>query len=352
MTTTGPQTMKAWVQTKYGGPEVLHVREVPIPTPEPHDLRVKVLGASINPVDFKMRSKQYSLAPDEETLKDDPLICGYDAAGVVDAVGSSVTLFKPGDEVYFSGVFNRPGANAEYTLVDERLVGRKPDNLAFPHAAAVPLCALTVWEALVEGMGIPVPKIGENLNANKNLLIIAGAGGIGSLASQVAKRILRIGTVISTASRPESAEYCKKMCADYTIDHSKDYAEELDRIGVPCVDYILNGVDAFQNIDQLSRIINPLGKICFITGTEKPLNLAPFFIKRVTFVLEMMFTRALFRLEMEKQHEILNRFAKWIEEGLIDPRVERTWDWSKLPEAHAFQESGRAIGKTVFVVKF
>lgn len=315
--------MKAWVQTTYGGPEVLHIQEVPVPAPGPHDLRVKVLGAAVNPVDCKLRTKYFGSCPSAESLKAEPLIGGFDASGIVDAVGSAVTLFKPGDEVWFAGALNRPGCNAEYTLVDERIVGRKPKNLSFADSAAVPLCALAVWEGLVEGIGIPIPKAGQNPNGNKSILIICGAGGVGSIASQVAKRILKFGKVISTASRPESAAYCKKMCADYTIDHTKDYLEELKRIGINGVDYILDGVDAYSNIDQLGKIINPLGKICVIVGTNKPLNLGGFELKRVTVVFEGMFTRAFYGVEMEKQHEILNAFAKYVEEGVIDPRVER-----------------------------
>jgi len=343
--------MKAWVQTKYGGPDVLHIQEVPIPDPRPRDLRIKVLGAATNPVDGKKRDNFGNSA---EELKGGPLILGYDGAGIVESIGSEVTTFKPGDEVWFAGVISRPGCNAEYTHIDERLVARKPKNLSFADAAAVPLCALTAWEGFVEGLSIPVPKDGEpNPNANKSVLIVAGAGGTGSIASQIAKRILKIGKVISTASRPDSIAYCKKHGADVTIDHTKDYATELQAIGLKGVDYIYNGIDAPKNFDQLTKVLNPIGKICFLTGGGKPgLNWAPLVQKRATVTFEYMFARGVHEVEMEKQHQILDAFAKYVEAGIIDPRADTKFPWSKMPEAHALQDSGKVVGKIVLEVKW
>lgn len=349
------QAMKAWAQTTYGDADVLRVMEVPKPTPGPRDLLVKVMATATNPADGKIRSGWGS----KDTKSPSPLILGWDAAGIVEAIGDQVTLFKPGDEVYFAGRADRPGANAEYTLVDERITGHKPKSLTFLQAAAEPLTTLTAWEGIVEGMGAPVPKYylrtfyeHDNPNKDKVLLVIAGAGGVGSIAIQIGKKILKFGKVIATASREETIAYCKKMGADEIISHAKDYQEEFKRIGVAGADYVMDCVDIDSNFADVEKIIRPLGAICAITYGGKPIDTSVLFARRIKLVHEMMFARSLFDVEPEKQGEILNRFAELIDAGIIQHRAEQVFEWSKLPEAQKLQDSGRAIGKIVLEVKF
>jgi len=337
--------MKAWAQTRYGGSDVLEIMEVPKPTPQPKDLIVKVLGAALNPIDTKKRKGLFE--------RKDLLILGWDGAGVVESIGTECSLFKPGDEVFFAGAIQRPGCFAEYVAIDERIVALKPKSLSFSNASAIPLCALTAWEGMVEGMGIPVPKDGINPNQNKVLLVVAGAGGVGSIASQIGKKILGFGTVVSTASRQESIDYCLKMGADYTINHNRDYKEELNGLGINGVDYIMDCIDLFKNFDQMMKVLNTFGKICAITGASEPLNLTgPLFPKRATIYFEMMFTRALTGIEIEKQHEILTKISTWVDDGTILCTAEKHFPWSQMRDAHDFQETGSAIGKSVFEVQF
>eukprot|EP01089_Gocevia_fonbrunei_P017712 TRINITY_DN5820_c0_g1_i6.p1 TRINITY_DN5820_c0_g1~~TRINITY_DN5820_c0_g1_i6.p1 ORF type:complete len:344 (-),score=90.53 TRINITY_DN5820_c0_g1_i6:89-1120(-) len=341
-------TMKAWAQEKYGGSDVLVILDLPKPTPRPKDLLVKVLGVAVNPADIKVRTNQLG----NPTLES-PKILGWDGAGIVEAVGSEVQLFKPGDEVYFAGAIDRPGCNAEYVAVDERIVALKPKILNFRDASALPLCALTAWESLIEQMGIPIPKEGEpNPNEKKVLLVIAGAGGVGSIASQIAKKILKIGTVISTASRPESIEYCKKMGADFVINHRNDYKEELEKIGFSGVDYIMNNFSLKHNHSQLFNVINFFGKICIIYTEEFSIDMGILMLKRVSLHFELMFTRSISGIEIEKQHQILTQIAKYVDDGLILSRAEKVFEWSQFPAAHDWQEAGSAIGKAVLEVKF
>jgi len=340
--------MKAWAQTEYGGVEVLKITEVPKPHPRPRDLLVKVFATATNPVDGKVRKGFKSKTPPTE-----PLISGWDAAGVVEAVGGEVTLFKPGDEVYFAGVINRPGANAEYTCVDERIVGHKPKSLSFKEAAAEPLTILTAWEAIVEGMHVPVPKdASDHPNSHKSILVIAGAGGTGSIGVQIAKRILKFGTVIATASREETIEYSKKMGADHVIDHKKDLLEQIQALGLKGVNYVYNTVDADSNFENVQQAVLPLGAIANITTGGTPIDVAKLFGRRISFVWEIMFARALFDVEPEKQGAILNHFAGLYDSGLLQHRAVTEFAWEDLPKAQALQDSGTSIGKIILTVKF
>lgn len=323
-------------------PQSLVEVEVPTPTPTGRDLLVRVHAVSVNPVDVKQRAPR----PGTESS---PRILGYDAAGVVEAVGPDVTLFKPGDEVYYAGSLDRPGSNSELHLVDERIVGPKPATLSFEEAAALPLTTITAWEALFDRLG--VPKEAE-ANSGRVLLIIGGAGGVGSIAIQIAKQVAGL-YVIATASRQESAEWCRQMGADEVINHSRPLQEELSSAGVPNVDYILCTNSVEQYITSMAEIIAPQGKICTIVGTKnnEPILMNLFMRKSVGFYFELMFTRPVFQTkDMQAQHELLKEAARLLDAGILRTTLTERFGpltAENLRRAHARVESGTMIGKLV-----
>jgi zinc-binding alcohol dehydrogenase family protein len=320
-------------------PESLLDLEVEDPRAAGRDLLVEVKAVAVNPVDYKTRAPK----PQVETS---PKILGWDVAGVVKAVGPDVTLFKPGDTVYYAGSRTRPGGNSELHLVDERIVGRKPRSLRFADAAALPLTTLTAWEALFERMGIS--KTGAH--GGRTVLVIGGAGGVGSIAVQLAKRLARM-RVIATASRPESSTWVHDLGADAVIDHTKDLAGQLAELGRPDVDYILccNSTDA--HFPAFAGIIAPQGKICSIVGTQRPVDLAPLMQKSVTFAWELMFTRPTFQTpDMQLQHQILDEAAALVEEDTLKSTVATRLspiNAANLKQAHAQLEGGHVVGKIV-----
>ncbi|TWT25276.1 zinc-binding alcohol dehydrogenase family protein [Planomicrobium sp. CPCC 101110] len=311
--------------------------EVPKPVPQGNDLLVRVMAISVNPVDTKIRSPK-------ERVEQEPRILGWDVAGIVEETGPDSTLFKKGDHVFYAGSVTRPGANSEYHVVDERIVGRKPETLSFAEAAALPLTAVTAWEALFDRLGIP-----ESGNENANLLIIGAAGGVGSIAVQLAKRAGL--TVIGTASRPESTQWIKDRGADHIINHYEDYLPQLKEIGLEGVDYILCLNRTEMHWDNMAKAINPQGKICSIYETEEKLNLFPLFNKSVTFVWELMFTRAMFGThDMIRQHEILDKISELIDSGELQTTVNEILspiNAENVRKAHAMLEDGKTIGKIV-----
>jgi len=311
------------------------------PKPSARDLLVKVKAISVNPVDYKVRA---SLLERQST----PRILGWDAAGIVQEVGSEVSLFKPGDEVYYAGSITRPGCNSEFHLVDERIVSQKPANLSFESAAALPLTAITAWEALFERLGIEPRKTSSN-QASK-ILVIGGAGGVGSIAIQLAKQVAGL-QVIATASRQQSIDWCMKMKADYCINHHNKFTTELEKIGISQVDYILclNNTDGhWQN---MADAIKPQGKICSIVETDHPLDMNLIKNKSVTFVWELMFTKSIYETkDMQSQHELLNKVAQLIEQGVLQSTMTENFgslNITNLAKAHARLESGEMIGKLV-----
>lgn len=311
------------------------------PTLGTRDLLVRVQAVSVNPVDYKIRS---SIQDKQST----PRILGWDAAGVVEQVGAHVSLFKPGDEVYYAGSITRSGSNSELHAVDERIVGRKPTNLSFEQAAALPLTTITAWEALFDRMVIVDQKIASN--RNKYILIIGGAGGVGSIAIQLAKQVAGL-TVIATASRPETVDWCLKMGADYTINHHKAFKTELEKIGIQEVDYILCLNDTEQHWVNMAETIKPQGKICSIVETEHPIDMNLLKSKSVTFVWEFMFTRSMYETDdMQAQHELLNKVSSLVEQQLIQSTMTEclgALNPQNLAKAHVQLESGRTIGKLV-----
>lgn len=322
--------------------------EVDIPTPKPtgRDLLVRVKAVSVNPVDTKVRRRA-------QAEQGEPRILGWDAAGVVEAVGEEATLFTPGAEVYYAGSITRPGCDSEYHLVDERIVGPKPRTLSFEEAAALPLTTLTAWEALFDRMRIDPPKSLDE--RRRTLLILAGAGGVGSIATQIARHVAGLD-VIATASRPESAEWCRKMGAAEVIDHRLPLHEELARIGHPEVDFLLCLSRTEDYIDAMARVIKPQGTICTIVETTDnvPVNLNAFQSKSVTVCWELMFTRSMFGTpDMQQQHEILSEASRLFDQDVLQPTltgVVGPLTAENLRQAHAQLESGRTIGKLVLTV--
>jgi zinc-binding alcohol dehydrogenase family protein len=322
-------------------PECFVEVDVPKPTPSGHDLLVRVKAVSVNPVDTKQRAPR----PQVETT---PKILGWDAAGVVEAMGEQVTLFKPGDEVYYAGSIIRPGCNSEWHLVDERIVGHKPRTLTFEQAAAMPLTTLTAWEGLFERLGI-APQPSEQ-NQQTDMLIIGGAGGVGSIAIQLAKRVAGV-QVIATASRTESSTWCQRMGAAHVINHQRKLSDELKRIGVRQVAYILCTNSIEQYFEQMAEIIAPFGRICTIVGFKQnqPINLNSFFQKSVSIGYELMYTRSTFKTpDMQRQHDILNEATRLFDAGVLQTTLTETvgaLTAENLRRAHAKLEAGTMIGK-------
>jgi len=345
-------TMKAYAHTKTGGPEVLEILQLPKPIPTGHELLVKVHAVATNPVDAKLRAGRHGLNElPPGTPVDPPKIVGYDAAGVVEGVGPLVKSFKVGDEVYFVGVMNRQGANAEYTLVDERITGRKPKSLNWEQAAAVPLCACTAWEPLVEGALLEVPSEGGvSVNENKTILVVGGAGGLGSYVIQIAKKILRFGKVIATASRPDTVEWCKKLGADAVINHT-NLKSNLASIGLENVHYVYVSTNLNTSWDEVVEVVKATGTIIGVTEF-RGINAQKIYAKSLKLIGELVFTRAIHNEEPEKQGAVLNRIAEYIDKGVIVSAQNHHFDWNQIREAHQFQESGKAIGKITLNVKF
>lgn len=313
--------------------------ETEIPTPSGHDLLVKISAISVNPVDFKIRQNAA-----KDTVLDEPKIIGWDAVGVVEAVGEQVSRFQVGDEVYYAGDLTRSGSNAEYQLVDERIVGRKPTSLTLAEAAALPLTALTAWESLFDRI-----KVNPATDKGKTVLILAGAGGVGSIAIQIAKKVAGL-TVIATASRPETIAWCEALGADFVVNH-RNLKADLETIGHGQVDYILDFVDLEGYWDLAAELIKPQGHIVSITGSGTPLNLDVLKTKSVTFSWEFMYTRSMYSTpDMDRQHQILNEVADLLDAGTLKTTLTTVLEGftvANLKKAHQMQESGTTIGKTV-----
>ncbi|HWU68368.1 MAG TPA: zinc-binding alcohol dehydrogenase family protein [Stenotrophobium sp.] len=320
-------------------PESLLDLELPRPQPRGRDLLVAVKAVSVNPIDCKQRAPK-------DKIESEPRVLGWDASGVVEAVGPEVTLFRPGNEVYYAGDITRAGSNSEYQLVDERIVGHKPRKLSFAQAAALPLTALTAWESLFDRLR--VSRTGQD--RGKRLLVIGGAGGVGSIAIQLAKRVARL-TVIATASRPETVAWCKDMGADEVIDHRGDLAGQLRAQGVDGVEYLFCCNDTDQHFPAFAQVVLPQGTVCAIVDCAHPHDLTALKAKSIGFVWESMFTRSRFGTpDMAEQHKILNRVADLVDIGDIRSTLNDVLgriDAATLRHAHALVESGRSIGKLV-----
>ncbi|TCK31485.1 zinc-binding alcohol dehydrogenase family protein [Ancylobacter aquaticus] len=311
--------------------------ETAAPTPGPRDLLVRVKAVSVNPVDTKVRMRRAG-------SEDAPVILGWDAAGVVEAVGAEVTLFKVGDEVFYAGDLNRPGTNAELHLVDERIVGHKPSSLGFAEAAALPLTSLTAWEGLFDRLQVPM-----NGGEATSLLVIGAAGGVGSLAVQFARQLTKL-TVIGTASRPESRAWVEGLGAHAVIDHSRPLAAELEAAGLGLVDYTYTLTNTDKHWAEIIKGAKPQGRIAIIDDPAT-LDALPLKGKSLSLHWELMFTRSLFQTpDMIRQHEILEEVAHLVDAGTLRTTLGENFgpiNAVNLRRAHAQVESGRSIGKIV-----
>jgi zinc-binding alcohol dehydrogenase family protein len=310
--------------------------DAPKPTPEPNDLLVEVRAVSVNPVDFKVRANR----PPPEG---DPRILGWDAAGVVVETGSAVTRFKAGDEVFYAGEFTRLGCNAEYQVVDERLAGRKPSSLGFADAAALPLTTITAWEILFDSYGL-----NEGDGQGDALLVIGGAGGVGSIMIQLAKQLTGL-TVIATASRPETEAWVKKMGADHVVNHRNPLDKEMEALGIaPRYVAALTGTD--NHFGAIVELIKPRGHIAMIDDPPN-LDIASIKLKALSFSWEFMFARSMFKADdMVAQSELLNRVSELVDQGKLVTTANThngAINESNLRAALQTQQSGTAIGKIV-----
>jgi NADPH:quinone reductase len=317
-------------------PNVLEDCDLPAPGPVVgRDILVRVKAVSVNPVDTKVR--QRTTAEDGQYK-----ILGWDAAGVVEAIGAQVTLFQPGDHVWYAGAIDRAGCNAELQLVDERIVAQMPKTLSFKQAAALPLTAITAWELLFDRLKIDGDSEGV-------LLVIGGAGGVGSMLIQLAKKLTRL-MVIATASRPESQAWVRRLGADYCIDHRQPLANQLQALGYANVRYITSLTQTGNYLAQMVEIIAPQGAIGVIDDPVQ-LDIMPFKRKSVAVHWELMFTRSLFQtVDMIAQHQLLSRVAEMVDAGQLISTMNDDFgviNAANLRRAHAQLEAGTSIGKIV-----
>lgn len=319
-------------------PHSLQDIELPAPTPGPRDLLVQVRAISVNPVDTKIRS---NVAPRDGQAK----VLGWDVAGVMQAVGSAVSLFQVGDEVYYAGALQRAGGNSELHVVDERIVGHKPKSLGFAEAAALPLTAITAWELLFERL-----KIAQgHASSGQTLLIIGAAGGVGSILTQLARQLTGL-TVIGTASRPETAAWVKQLGAHHVIDHSQPLLAQLQRLGIQQVDHVASLTHTDQHYDQLIEALAPQGQLALI---DDPAQLDVVKLKRKSLSLhwEFMYTRSLFETtDMQAQHALLEQVAQLVDGGILRTTLGEHFgriNANNLRRAHAQLESATSRGKIV-----
>ncbi|MCQ8239633.1 zinc-binding alcohol dehydrogenase family protein [Rhizosaccharibacter radicis] len=319
-------------------PDALVERDVPTPEAGGRDLLVEVRAVSVNPVDTKVRR---GLIPGP----DDWRVLGWDASGIVRAAGPEATLFRPGDEVFYAGSLNRPGSNSEFQLVDERIVGRKPASLDWAEAAALPLTAITAWEALFDRLDIRRPVPG----AASAILIIGGAGGVGSIAIQLARELSDLA-VIATASRPETADWCREMGAHHVIDHSQPLAAQVEALGIGAPGVVFSTTHTDRYVSDIAALIAPQGRLALIDDPAS-FDVMPFKLKSVSVHWELMFTRALFETaDLAEQNKLLDSVAAMVDGGRLRTTLGERLSpigADTLRRAHAALESGRTRGKVV-----
>jgi len=314
--------------------------DVDLPRPEPtgRDILVEVKAISVNPVDTKIRR---GAKPEAGQWK----VLGWDAAGIVSAVGPEATIFKPGDAVFYAGAINRQGTNAEFHLVDERIVGSKPKSLDFSAAAALPLTSITAWEMLFDRLDVNRPVPG----AANAIVIIGGAGGVGSIAIQIARALTDL-TVIATASRPETVEWVKSLGAHHVIDHRQPLAEQIEALAIGQPGFVFSTTNTDDHIGEIVELLAPQGRFGLIDD-PKQLDALPLKRKSLSLHWELMFTRSLFATaDIEKQHALLNSVSELVDAGKIRSTLNDdfgTINAENLKRAHALIESGRAKGKIV-----
>lgn len=315
--------------------------ELELPQPEfgPRDLLVNVRAVSVNPVDTKVRGARHQGSSSDNTGK--PRVLGWDAAGTVVEKGAAVTRFDIGDEVYYSGALDRPGSNAEYQAVDERLVGRKPKSIGFAEAAALPLTSITAWELLFDRLGV---REGES---GASLLISGAAGGVGSILVQLARRLTGL-TVVATASRPETVQWVLQMGAHHVINHTQSLAGQVNGLGVPSVKYIASLTATARNFAPLVELLAPQGRLGLIDDPAT-LDVVPLKRKSASLHWEFMFARSMWETpDMAEQGRMLSRVSELVDRGELHSTQTQTFspiNVENLKKAHAIAESGKAIGK-------
>jgi zinc-binding alcohol dehydrogenase family protein len=313
-------------------PASLEDIELPVPVPERRDLLVRVEAVSVNPVDVKVRASV--------DAGGEPRVLGYDAAGVVVAVGSDVGLFGVGDAVYYAGSMARPGSNARFQAVDERIVGHKPRTLSFAQAAALPLTTITAWETLFDRF-----RLGPD--SGGTILVLAAAGGVGSMVVQLARALTRL-TVIGTGSRPESRTWALDLGAHHVVDHH-DLVGAVRFVAPDGVDYVFSPHTA-GSIAAFAELLRPEGAITAIDDPP-PLDLLPLKAKSITFHWEYMFTRSLYEThDMVAQHNLLDRVGELVDDGTLRTTMTTELgpiDAATLRRAHEMVEGGRMVGKVV-----
>jgi NADPH:quinone reductase len=318
-------------------PDALVDVEIPRPEPRGRDLLVEVKAISVNPVDTKVRVR--ASAPDGEWK-----VLGWDAAGVVVGTGPDVSRFKIGDAVFYAGDITRPGANAEFHLVDERIVGRKPATLGWAEAAALPLTAITAWEALFERLDVKRPVPGA-----AGILIIGGAGGVASIAVQLARKLTGL-TVIATASRPETRQWIGDLGAHHVLDHSKPLSEQIAAAGLAAPGFVFSTTQTDAHLAEIAKLIAPQGRFAVIDDPAA-LDILPFKRKAVSTHWEFMFTRSMFATaDVEQQAALLDEVSRLVDAGTIRTTLAERFgaiNAKNLMRAHALLESGRARGKIV-----
>ena len=312
--------------------------DLPVPEAKGHDLLVEVKAVSVNPVDTKIRKRAEPPAGEWKVL-------GWDAAGIVRAVGPAVRRFRPGDAVYYAGAVTRQGCDSEFHLVDEGIVGKKPVTLNWAEAAALPLTAITAWEMLFDRLDItrPIPGVPQCI------LIIGAGGGVGSMAVQLARRLGNV-TVIGTASRPETAEWAKSLGAQYIVDHSKPLAEQVEALGLGPVGYVFSITETDRHFAEVVKLIGPQGRFGLIDDPPA-LDVMPFKAKSVSTHWELMFTRSTFQTaDMIRQAEILEEVSNLVDAGLLQTTLSEVLgpiNATTLRHAHVLLESGKVRGKIV-----
>ena len=311
--------------------------ELPKPAASGRDILVAVKAIAVNPVDTKVRRSK-------DTEENPPRVIGYDAAGIVEAVGDQVSLFKVGDEVFYAGDLTRSGSNSEFQLVDERIVGLKPASLSFASAAALPLTSITAYEAFFDRLGIDP----NGANSGESVLIIGGGGGVGSIGIQLAKKAGLV--VIATASRPESAAWVRELGADHVVNHKEAMAEQVRAVGFPFVDHIAIFND-MSHWNTCVELIKPQGGIVTIDNTDSDMPMDVMKTKCASLHWEFMFARSMFTTpDMIEQHNLLNYVSEQIDNGTLRTTVSETIspiNATNLKKAHALIEKGDAIGKVV-----
>ncbi|MBA2116069.1 zinc-binding alcohol dehydrogenase family protein [Bremerella alba] len=319
-------------------PEFLLDLTLESPSPKGCQLLVAVQAISVNPVDTKVRAPKDKVEASSKIL-------GWDAAGIVLEVGPDVTLFKPGDEVFYAGDITRPGSNSEFQLVDERIVGHKPKSLTFAEAAALPLTAITAYEAIFDRLQFDV----WGKHKGQTLLIVGAAGGVGSIGIQLAK--IAGLTVIGTASRRESAEWITSLGANHVINHFEPMRQQIESLGHKYVDAVALFNDTDRHWNTAVDLVRPQGKVLSIVENRGPLDQDLLKQKSATFIWEFMFTRSMFQTpDMVQQHELLNQVANWIDQGIVrgtSREVISPINAENLRRAHRTIEQGRSIGKLV-----